>query len=182
MKMAEHKRSMNVENSLSSHAQTPGNVRNDQRRWFHGTTDCVAACAQPAPRSQRSITCTKTKRTHARAWPKLRLGTASGHRASLAHPHKSTSPTQLGTYGPGYFIVPWDLCWVGAAFHICVCSFWNRPHLLRPHDQASDHKQRLVRTNSWSGGHPDSGQAVRGRAPFQCCQTRQRVNNHRKPC
>ena len=56
-------------------------------------------------------------------------------------------------------------CWVGAAYTIYVCVFWHRPHLFRPHDQASDHKQPLVRTNSWSGGDPDSGQAVRGRAP-----------------
>ena len=30
-----------------------------------------------------------------------------GHGTSLARPQKSTSHTQLGTYGPGYFIVPW---------------------------------------------------------------------------
>ena len=35
--------------------------------------------------------------------------TISGHDTSLTQPQKSTSPTQLGTYGPGYFIAPWDL-------------------------------------------------------------------------
>ena len=82
-------------------------VCNGQRRWFHGTADCVAACAHKAPRSQTRITSTMTERRHSRAKSKRRLGTASGTELIWLAPQKSTSHTQLGTYGPGYFIVPW---------------------------------------------------------------------------
>ena len=102
-----HKQNKGNENSSSSHAYKQLHVCNGQRRWLHGTADCVAACAHKAPRSQTRITSTMTERRHSRAKSKRRLGTASGTGLLWLAPQKSTSHTQLGTYGPGYFIVPW---------------------------------------------------------------------------
>ena len=98
---------------MSNHEHTQVHVRNGQRRWLHGTANCVTACAQSAPRSRKMISSTKTQRAHPRAWAKLRLGTASGYGVSLAQPQAGTSPTQLGTDGPEHLIVPWMMVDMG---------------------------------------------------------------------
>ena len=104
--MTIHKHNTWQGNNRSCQTCSKVHVCNGQRRWFHGTADCVAACAHKAPRSQTRITSTMTERRHSRAKSKRRLGTASGTGLLWLAPQKSTSHTQLGTYGPGYFIVP----------------------------------------------------------------------------
>ena len=76
--MTIHKHNTWQGNNMPCQTFSKVHVCNGQRRWFHGTADCVAACAHKAPRSQTRITSTMTERRHSRAKSKRRLGTASG--------------------------------------------------------------------------------------------------------
>ena len=141
-----------IKQHMPSHVHTQVHVRNGQRRWLHGTADCVTACAQPAPRSQRRITSTKTKRTQSRAWAKLRLGRASGYDVSLAQPQKFTSPTQLGTYGPGYLIVPWALA-VAAAASAPATSPATSSALMRRHPSLAEARMWKMSRSTSAGAN-----------------------------
>ena len=116
-------------------------VCNGPRRWFHGMADCVAARAHKAPRSQTRITSAMTKQIHSRAKSKRRLGRASGTGLLWLAPQKSTSHTQLGTYGPGYFIVPWFTTWLA----MCASEYpsWCKAAICPTSNGPSFAKERL---------------------------------------
>ena len=87
------------------------------------------------------ITSTMTERRHSRAKSKRRLGTASGTGLLWLAPQKSTSHTQLGTYGPGYFIVPWFTAWLA----MCASEYhsWCKAAICPTSNGPSFAKERL---------------------------------------
>ena len=78
-------------------------VCNGQRRWFHGTAGCVAACAHKAPRSQTRITSTMTERRYSRAKSKRRLGTTSGTELMWL------APPEVDLTYPAWYLRSWLL-------------------------------------------------------------------------